>query len=86
MVMQSQPYALEIILVDDGSNDSTPHVMESLSNQYPDLFYIRLSRNFGHQNALKAGLDYATSANSSSKTNNDPHTSSKNPTYPPINH
>ena len=60
MVMQSQPYAMEIILVDDGSSDATPHVMASLSDQYPDLFYIRLSRNFGHQNALKAGLDHAS--------------------------
>lgn len=58
--MAHQPYAMEIILVDDGSNDATPQVMERLSRQYPDLFYLRLSRNFGHQNALKAGLDYAS--------------------------
>ncbi|MGE4569154.1 MAG: glycosyltransferase family 2 protein [Bacteroidales bacterium] len=60
MIMKPLAYPVELLLVDDGSSDNTPMVMESLSHSYPNLYYIRLSRNFGHQNALKAGLDHAT--------------------------
>lgn len=51
------PY--EVIFVDDGSTDRTLEVLRGLSAQYPALRYISLSRNFGHQQALKAGLDKA---------------------------
>lgn len=50
---------IEIILVDDGSTDDTEIVCRRLSVEFPDVFYIRLSRNFGHQAALKAGIDHA---------------------------
>lgn len=52
--------AYEIILVDDGSTDGTLDVMKALHERFQACHYIELSRNFGHQYALKAGLDAAT--------------------------
>jgi glycosyltransferase involved in cell wall biosynthesis len=49
----------EIIFVDDGSVDNTCNEFVRLSEQYKEVRYISFSRNFGHQNALKAGIDYA---------------------------
>jgi dolichol-phosphate mannosyltransferase len=49
----------EIIIVDDGSTDETLSVLRDLSVKYKTLRYVSLSRNFGHQQALKAGLDRA---------------------------
>jgi glycosyltransferase involved in cell wall biosynthesis len=53
-------YERELIFVDDGSRDNTQQVLRELSAQDPEIHYIALSRNFGHQSALRAGLDYAT--------------------------
>jgi len=50
----------EIIFVDDGSNDATPEILKRLSAGKPDIFYISFSANFGKDNALIAGLQYAT--------------------------
>lgn len=50
----------EVIYVDDGSCDQSASVAEQLSNLYPWLRVISLSRNFGHQIAITAGTDYAT--------------------------
>lgn len=52
-------YTYEIIFVDDGSSDSSLQEIKTLSQTSPCVFYIELSRNFGHQYALKAGLDLA---------------------------
>ncbi len=49
----------EILCVDDGSRDATPERLEALARHRRDLKVIRLSRNFGHQAALAAGLDHA---------------------------
>lgn len=49
----------EIIFIDDGSTDATLNVLRNFSLQYSWVHYISLSRNFGHQNAIKAGLDHA---------------------------
>jgi len=49
----------ELVFVDDGSTDNTLLTIVKLSQQDKRVHYIALSRNFGHQNALKAGLDYA---------------------------
>lgn len=51
--------AYEIIFVNDGSSDNTLGVMKELHRQNPCVHYVSLSRNFGHQYALKAGLDLA---------------------------
>lgn len=50
----------EMIFVDDGSNDHSLNVIQGLSTQDIKIKYISLSRNFGHQNALFAGLSYCT--------------------------
>ena len=49
----------ELILVDDGSTDATPEILERLACQDPRLRVVRLSRNFGHQAAITAGLEHA---------------------------
>jgi glycosyltransferase involved in cell wall biosynthesis len=46
----------EIVLVDDGSSDSTRSVMRELSESDPHIVGVLLSRNHGHQLALSAGL------------------------------
>src|SRR5580693_4416920 len=49
----------ELIIVNDGSTDSTPEQLDSLAASDPRLRVVHLSRNFGHQAALTAGLDHA---------------------------
>lgn len=46
----------ELVLVNDGSSDATWSVMQQLCKVYPTLKVIDLSRNYGHQLALSAGL------------------------------
>ena len=50
----------EILFVDDGSHDQTVSTIEALAAKDKRVKLIELSRNFGHQFALKAGLDHAT--------------------------
>lgn len=52
-------HEFDIIFVDDGSSDNTLEILEQLNKQDPRIHYIELTRNFGHQNALKAGMDMA---------------------------
>ena len=49
----------ELVLVDDGSQDGTAEVLEALAKSDPRVRVIALSRNFGHQAAITAGLDHA---------------------------
>jgi dolichol-phosphate mannosyltransferase len=49
----------ELVLVDDGSTDGTPMKLETLAANDPRVRVVYLSRNFGHQTALTAGLDHA---------------------------
>jgi polyisoprenyl-phosphate glycosyltransferase len=58
-VLASVTYPYKIIFVDDGSSDDTLAILKQRANIDSSIFYISLSRNFGHQNALKAGLDIA---------------------------
>jgi dolichol-phosphate mannosyltransferase len=52
-------YRFEILYVDDGSRDGTLDVLKQLARQDPRVAYLSLSRNFGHQAALTAGLEHA---------------------------
>lgn len=47
----------EIIFVNDGSKDDTLNVLKDVCKKINNVFYISLSRNFGHQNALRAGIE-----------------------------
>ena len=49
----------EIIFIDDGSSDNTLEVLLTLQQKYPIIRLISLSRNFGKEAALTAGLDFA---------------------------
>jgi dolichol-phosphate mannosyltransferase len=49
----------ELVLVDDGSSDGSPIALDHMAAKDPRVRVIYLSRNFGHQTALTAGLDHA---------------------------
>ena len=53
-------WKLELLLIDDGSKDDSFSKIIELSNKYIYIKGIKLSRNFGHQIAVKTGLTYAT--------------------------
>ena len=59
-VLESIAKEYEVILVDDGSRDRSWAVMNAAREQYRHLRIARLSRNFGQQNAIAAGLSLAT--------------------------
>src|SRR5438067_9850771 len=52
----------EIIFVDDGSRDATPRLLREYHAQDPRIKSIHLSRNFGHQPAVTAGVHFARGA------------------------
>lgn len=58
-VFSKTAYNAEFILIDDGSKDKTLAILKTMATVKSNLFYIEFSRNFGHQLALKAGLDKA---------------------------
>jgi len=49
----------ELLLINDGSKDTTPVLLEQLAQQDTRVTVIHLSRNFGHQAAVSAGIDHA---------------------------
>lgn len=53
----------ELIFVNDGSFDNSENVINSLSVDDKNVKYIELSRNFGHQIAVTAGIDFVTGKN-----------------------
>lgn len=52
-------YQFEFLFVNDGSKDRTLDIIKSLREQDPRVSYVDLSRNFGKENAMLAGFDYA---------------------------
>ncbi|MCQ2011576.1 MAG: glycosyltransferase family 2 protein [Sporolactobacillus sp.] len=48
-----------ILFVDDGSNDRTWEIIDSAAQENQEITGLKLSRNFGHQNALIAGMETA---------------------------
>lgn len=55
-----QQMRYQIIYVDDGSRDQTAHLLNQIANDDETVKIILLSRNFGHQIAVTAGLDHAS--------------------------
>ena len=51
---------VEVVFVDDGSRDATWPMLAKLAAEMPQVIAVRLSRNFGHQLALTAGLEVCT--------------------------
>jgi glycosyltransferase involved in cell wall biosynthesis len=58
-LMESSPWQMEVVLVDDGSSDRTSELMSVLAMTDVRYHCVFLSRNFGHQLALSAGLTAA---------------------------
>jgi glycosyltransferase involved in cell wall biosynthesis len=58
-VLDREASRREILYVDDGSTDATAAKIKALHEKDPSVKLICLSRNFGHQLALTAGLDHA---------------------------
>jgi len=57
VALGSTPY--ELVVVDDGSTDRTPEILDRIADHDPRVRVIHMSRSFGHQVALTAGLDHA---------------------------
>lgn len=57
--LEQQNLRYEIIIIDDGSKDNSIAVLQQMLDDYP-LRILTLSRNFGKEAALSAGLDYVT--------------------------
>ena len=57
--LQQLSLRIELIVVDDGSRDDTARVMQGLCAAHAQVVYLKLSRNFGKESALTAGLDMA---------------------------
>lgn len=58
-VMEQTGDTWELVLVDDGSADRSGEIILELSRQDPRVRPVRFARNFGHQIAVTAGLDYS---------------------------
>jgi glycosyltransferase involved in cell wall biosynthesis len=50
---------VEVVYVDDGSSDGSTELIESWATSEPDVVLVKLSRNFGLEVAMSAGLDHA---------------------------
>ena len=58
-VMEPLGESFEIVLINDGSRDGSNRVMADIHQRDPRVRVVEFSRNFGHQIAISAGLDYA---------------------------
>lgn len=58
-VLANEPERFEILFVDDGSTDGSAAWVSARASQDERVKLLRLSRNFGHQLAITAGMDHA---------------------------
>src|SRR3954471_4564268 len=54
------PCAVEWVVVNDGSRDATPSILDAWATRDTRVKFVDFARNFGHPAALTAGLDHAT--------------------------
>lgn len=59
-VMESLNESYEMIFINDGSHDATPIILRRICETDPTVHFIDFSRNFGHQTAISAGMDYSS--------------------------
>ena len=59
LAKNTSKYDFEFIFINDGSKDKTMEIIRSESQKDSRISYINLSRNFGKENAMLAGFDYA---------------------------
>jgi len=59
LALQSLGTSYEIVFVNDGSQDATPALIGALRESTLNVAIVDLSRNFGHQAAVSAGIDHA---------------------------
>lgn len=57
--METLGEPFEIVLINDGCRDRSPEIMREIHEQDPRVKVLNFSRNFGHQLAITAGIDYA---------------------------
>ncbi len=58
-ILAQTKYTYELLFINDGSTDKTLFVLNELSQNDPQMRVINLSRNFGKEAAMTAGLDHA---------------------------
>lgn len=58
LINENTNYDFEVLLVNDGSKDKTFEIMQELREKDKRFCYLNLSRNFGKETAMIAGLDY----------------------------
>lgn len=58
-VMAGLDYSYEILFINDGSSDTSWQVIKDLNSKHENVRAINLSRNFGKEHAMTAGLEYA---------------------------
>lgn len=59
VLQKIENYDYEILIVNDGSKDKTPTLVKELCKKDSRVSFVNLSRNYGHEIAVAAGLDYA---------------------------
>lgn len=55
-------YNIELMFIDDGSTDNTVNMIKTEAQHDPRIHYLKLSRNFGKEAAMSAGIEHATGA------------------------
>ena len=59
-VFETLPWEYEMIFVNDGSQDTSMDILSELAGKDPMVKVVQFSRNFGHEAAMIAGIDYST--------------------------
>lgn len=59
-VFETFPWEYEMIFVNDGSQDASMTILSELAGKDPKVKVVQFSRNFGHEAAMIAGIDYST--------------------------